>query len=105
MKKLLFILILFITFFSCKTTEYGQSPRDNETYRNTPKATEQTKVITAKDAPIESRNTAAILFSWSAARKTETVYYFYAGDGTSIKVDRTTYHQYQVNDSFTGKWK
>jgi len=104
MKKNLFLLILPFLFFSCKIIE--ESPRDSEIYRSTPKITVQTKVISAKDAPIESKfSTGLFLLSGVPHSRTETVYYFYAKDGTSIKVDRATYHQYQVNDEFTGKWK
>jgi len=91
----LFLLVsISVSTFSCGTIQ--QSPRDSEIYRST---STETKVITAKDAPIESR---IGLFTWN---KTKTIYYFYAKDGTWIEVDRATYHQYQVGDRFSGKWK
>ncbi len=81
----------------------NENKKNNKTRNN--KNIVYAKIISAKDSPIESRISAGIILSFAMARKTETVYYFYSKDGTSVQVDRITYHKYEVGDSYIGKWR
>ena len=74
----------------------------------------ETKVIEQKESPIEARKVTMTSdgFSddddWGHRRSqmiSETVYYFYAEDGTSAKVDRKVWHKLKVGDSYEGYWR
>ena len=60
------------------------------------------KVVTSKDAPIESKYSIGL---FGEGYRSDTVYYLYADDGTSIKVDRVFYNRVKIGDKVKAGWK
>jgi len=98
MKRITFLLAILVALFvSCETSNQQEKPRYDPN---------SSKIIKTKDAPSENRFSAGdYFFGGGSITKTQTVYYFYAKDGTSVEVDRKIYFQYDEGDSYYGYWR
>jgi len=90
-KVILYFSIAFAIFCfqSCKTSQASQRGMIE-------------KVISSKDAPIESRYSIGL---FGEGYRSDTIYYLYADDGTSIKVDRSFYNRVKIGDKVKARWK
>ena len=97
-----FSVLFMITFIGCEVAPEQKKTIQKEIVHYGP----VTKVISSKEAPIENRFSAGDFFFGSGSiSKSQTVYYFFAEDGTMVEVDLRTYASKKVGDNYSANWK
>lgn len=100
MRRLLLLAVLFgvlLSFTGCD--EFASSSASSDRV--------ESKVIAAKESPIESRVSAMeIAFGSGSITKSVTVYYLVATDGSITEVDVSTWARTNVGDTYTtSRWE
>lgn len=112
MKKFYILIIFsFLLIIGCSSDPTKklerQTKRELRQAEYVNRNSSKTKVIAAKEAPIENNFSGIdFFFGNGSITKSQTVYYFIAVDGALVSVDLKTYASKKIGDTYSStNWK
>lgn len=106
-KSYILIIFSFLLIIGCSSDPTKKLERQAKRELRQTEYIAKTKVIAAKEAPIENNFSGIdFFFGNGSITKSQTVYYFIAVDGALVNVDIKTYASKKIGDTYSStNWK